>query len=421
MSLLNAITGGKTNESSKSLEKALAAIMAVKTPTAEEMKYKLQKLVAAGKLTPEQAQTFLQDPNALASMDIDQTGTGAQQTAISGLLNAAQQGGLNPQAESEMADIVRLLGTQERGANESVLQNQAARGALTSGQTLAAQLYNNQNAAANANQNAQDTAGRAYQQMLAELTSAGSLGGNLQGQQNAQGNTVAAATNEINKFNAAQQQGQENLNVGANNEAQRMNLANEQDIGNQNVGNENQYSAYEAQLPQQVFNDEMSKASALSGVYGAQAKNYADQGKQNAGVIGAIGSIAAPFAKDALGAFGQDPNKQQNSTGSAAQYAPLIAAASGGGEIHDYLKGGIVSPGSPSEKAQIPGDSPKNDKIPAMLSENEVVLPRSIAQNAEPDRVMSFLNRIRQKKEQTQFHPEDTAHVLKALALARGQ
>ena len=85
----------------------------------------------------------------------------------------AQQGGLNPEEQAQMQQIFQQLNTQEKGANDAVVQNQAARGALTGGETLAAQLQNNQDAIANANQQGAATAGNAYTQMLNELTSAG--------------------------------------------------------------------------------------------------------------------------------------------------------------------------------------------------------------------------------------------------------
>lgn len=423
MSLLDLITGGKSSESSADLEKALQAIQAVQTPTADEMKYKVQQLVSAGKITPQQAKTFLQDPNALASLNIDQTGTNAQQQSISGLLSAANHGGLNPEEEAQMQQILQQLGTQEKGANDAALQNQAARGALTSGETLAAQLQNNQNATVNANQNATATAGQAYQQMLNELSQAGALGSGLQGQQNTQANTVGAATNAINQFNAAQQQGTENLNTTTNNNAQQANLQNEQGISNQNVGNANQYSQYQAQLPQQIYQDQLQKASAEAGAYGNQANNASQQGAQQASLIGNIigtgGQVAAAgFGKPVApttGAAGYSSGYAPPASANTEQYAP--PGYSMGGEIRNYLNGGSVG-----GRAPVSGNSPKNDIVPARLSPGEIVLPRTIAQNPQEANVMDFLNRVRQKKEgPTQIHPEDSAHLLKALTIARHQ
>lgn len=432
MSLLSTLTGGKSEESTKDLEAALAAIQNVKTPTAEEMQFKVQQLVQAGVLTPQQAKTFLQNPSAFGSEDIDQTGTKAQQDVIGELLGAANQGGLNPEEQAQMQQIMQQLGTQERGANDAVLQNQAARGALTGGETLAAQLQNNQNATVNANQNASNTAATAYQQMLNELTSAGSLGANLQGQQNTQANTVAAATDAINKFNATQQQQQENYNVGNANQAQSENLQNLQGIENANTTNNNNYSAYQANLPQRVYEDEMRKAQSEASVNEQQSNQATGQGNQYLALEGGLVNFLAPqpFTGQSAGstiggggasgggggaggagaAAGGGSAFEASSAGEGAGAADAIFAADEGGQV----------PGQAKEM----GDSPRNDKVPALLSPKEVVLPRSVAipaMHGNNDKVMDFLQRMRAKKQgPPPVHPHDIKSVLDALSMRRG-
>ena len=59
MSLLDTVTGGETSAAQNDLENALQQIQNVQTPTAESMQYQLQKLVQAGTITPEQAQTLI--------------------------------------------------------------------------------------------------------------------------------------------------------------------------------------------------------------------------------------------------------------------------------------------------------------------------------------------------------------------------
>jgi len=410
LSLADVFTGGKDSEASDRLAEALRAIQAVKTPTADEMKYKVEQLVQAGVLTPEQAKAYLQSPNAMLGQNIDQTGTGAQETAIADLLGAASEGGLNPAEQAKMGDITQQLNTQEKGANDAVVQRQAERGALTGGETMAAQLANNQAGTVNANQLGRGTAADAYNAMLQELTSAGSMGGTLQGQQNTQANTVGAATNAINQFNAAQQQGVENQNVANENTARAFNLENEQNIGNTNVGNANAYSQYQAQLPQEVFQDDLQKAGAEAGVNTQQANQAMAEGKQNAAAISSVANFVTPFIP-AAGAAGQVASGVQG-TGSADNNNPTTYAE--GGEVESYLNGGQVN-----GRARVPGNSPKNDTVPAVLSPGEVVLPRTVA-HSSPDKVLDFLNRIRAKKEgPTQIHPEDSAHLLQALTLAR--
>jgi hypothetical protein len=442
MSLLDIFSGGKSTEASEDLSKALAAIQGVKTPTADDLKYQLQQYVQAGILTPEQAQTYLQSPNALESENVDQSGTQAQQQAISQLMSAANAGGLNPQEQAQMQQIIQQMNTQEKGANDAVVQNQAARGALTGGETLAAQLQNNQNATVNANQNASNTAGQAYQSMLNELSSAGSLGAGLQGQQNTQANTVAAATNAINNFNATQQQNQENYNVGNRNTAQAENLNNAQTIGNANTQNANAYSAYQAQLPQQVYNDALQKAQSEASVYGQQANQATQQGGQNFEIAGGITGLGAttlfggnnfggnfgggtPSSSGGSGGAGASSAFSSLGSGSgvsgAADSAGVVTAYDGGevdaDGVHNYLQGGQVLADRPQERASMPGNSPRNDTVPARLSPGEIVLPRTVSQHPTEDKVMSFLQRMRKPQQQT--HPDDVATVLHALGRVR--
>lgn len=388
MGLLDLVTGGKSSDASAALNQARAAIEAIKTPTAADLQFQIQNLVQAGVFTPEQGKTFMQNPSAFLSEIIPQTGTGAQETAISDLLSAAKEGGLNPDEQAQLAQVLQTLNTSEKGANDAVVQRQAERGALTGGETLAAQLGNNQAADVTANNAGLATAAQGYNAMLQELTSAGQLGSGLQTQENTQANTVAAATDAINKFNTTQQQEEENFNVGNTNTAQAANTQNLQNIEGTNVANANQHAKDMAETNQTAYEDALQKAAAAAGVSENIATNDTTQGGQMAELIGG-----------AVGTGGEV---------AAAGMAPKVAY---GGEIHSYLDGGQVG-----GIAKVPGDSLKNDTVKAMLSPGEIVLPRTIAHNPDPDRVMAFLNRIRKPKSP---HPEDVKTVLDALTIGR--
>jgi hypothetical protein len=396
MSLLDALTGGEDSQAQADLAQALQAIQGVQVPTAQSMQYQLQQMVQTGQITPEMAQAYLQSPNAMLAENIPQQGTQAQEQAISEMLSAANAGGLTPQEQAQMQSIIQGLNTQEQGANAADVQSAAARGALTGGETLAAQLEGNQAADVNANQLGAETAANAYTQMLNELTSAGTAGQALQGQQNTQANTVAAATNAINQFNAAQQQGVENEDIAAKNAAQAANTETQQGLEEQNVANQNAYAQYQAQLPEEVEQNEMQKAAAEAGVSENQGQQAVELGGQQAGLIGGLVGAAGDVG--------------------AAYAPPTPVKAAEGGEILKYLNGGVVDPEDPRERARVAGNSTKNDLVPALLSSGEIVLPRTISQNPRPDRVMQFLNRIRGPK---MPHPDDTAHVLQALGRLR--
>lgn len=399
MSLLDLVTGGKSSDASAALDQARREIEAIQSPTAAQLQFQIQKLVQAGVYTPEQGKTFMQNPSAFLSEIIPQTGTSAQETAINSLLGAAKEGGLNPDEQAKIAQIIQQLNTSEKGANDAVVQRQAERGALTGGETLAAELGNNQNADVNANTLGLGTAAEGYNALLQELTSAGTLGGTLQGQENTQANTVAAATDAINKFNTAQQQQEENFNVENKNTAQAANTQNLQNIEGTNVANENQHAKEMADTNQTAYEDALQKAAAAAGVSENIASTDTSQGGQMAGLIGGLVGTAGEAAT-----AGMTPAPTYN-------FASTPVNKAHGGEIHSYLEGGQVD-----GKAKVPGDSMKNDTVHAMLSPGEIVLPRTIAHNPEPDRVMAFLNRIRKPKTP---HPEDVATVLHALGKVR--
>ena len=60
----------------------------------------------------------------------------------------------------------------------------------------------------------------------------------------------------------------------------------------------------------------------------------------------------------------------------------VMAAAKGG----LAAKGGKVDPKKSGQKAEKKGDSYDNDKVPAMLSEGEIVIPRSVTMGKDPVR-----------------------------------
>ena len=85
----------------------------------------------------------------------------------------------------------------------------------------------------------------------------------------------------------------------------------------------------------------------------------------------------------------------------AMQLAPLALMAANKGGL--MKSGGSVKAEKPSEKAKVKDDSLKNDKVPAMLSQGEIVIPRHITQHPDAARkaaafVQSVLNKKRMGK-----------------------
>lgn len=165
-----------------------------------------------------------------------------------------------------------------------------------------------------------------------------------------------------------------------------------------------------------VLAQQLAAQQQLGGVYQAQAgaanQNYAtSQGGQNQN--NQIGSNAASFNakmnQDLIGGIAGGGAKMfgmseggQIPEGSVAKQSgfgqnflqglsPAINAmmlAKGGAVLpfspSDYRQGGEVQAKAPQQQATVQGNSLKNDKIPAMVSEGEVVIPRSVMQSKDP-------------------------------------
>lgn len=78
--------------------------------------------------------------------------------------------------------------------------------------------------------------------------------------------------------------------------------------------------------------------------------------------------------------------------GGAGEYAM-------GGMSRNYRSGGGVMASAPGQRAVAPGNSYANDKVPAVLSEGEIVLPRSVTQSRNPPAAaMRFVQAVMAKK-----------------------
>ena len=97
---------------------------------------------------------------------------------------------------------------------------------------------------------------------------------------------------------------------------------------------------------------------------------------------------AAPWDSGAgTGTLAGGPgDSMDNSGGSDLMGGPDVMNAAKGGMTHDYRSGGKVKAKKAGQKAVDKGDNYANDKIPAVLSEHEIVLPRSVTLGKNPER-----------------------------------
>jgi hypothetical protein len=131
-------------------------------------------------------------------------GVGNQIQALEAMRNVYQSGGMDPAAKAAQSEAMTDVGRAERGTRGALTQNFAMRGAGGSGTELAAQLQNQQGGADRNAHAATRAAGDASIRALEAMRSAGGLGGQIRGQEDA-----------FAEFNAAQRLRKAGMTAGA--------------------------------------------------------------------------------------------------------------------------------------------------------------------------------------------------------------
>ncbi len=435
--MANAITSGienilglETNSGTAELQQAIQALQAVGVPSIAQLTLpELQKYVAAGVLSPQQFQAISADPQTYQNIanQADQSGVNAQKSALQQLGGIVQAGGSTPINQANLMNNINTTNQAMQGARQGIQENAHERGISGGGQEFLSQLLNEQGNAQNANMGAVNAASNNAQLALQAMANQGNLGGQMQGQENQMAQAKAQAAQQASEYNSQLQSMANQYNTQQANQAQQMNLQNAQNIGNQNTGLSNFRTQYNAQLPQQVYQDQMQKAGALAGVYGnmgnlkqQQAQNQnaftgnligagatvlggiyggpmgAAAGSQVGNMISGNDAVKSGYGSAPTGA-NADPNRYGIKPYGGYAMGGEVQCYAVGGEVHDHelcMKAGGNVPDDGSQ--QMPGDSPQNDTVPAMLSPHEIVLPRSVAQapNA-PDAAAQFVQGIK--------------------------
>lgn len=413
MGLLESFTGGQSEEAQRAARRAEDELAGVSTPSISALTLpQLQEYVNAGVMTPEQAQAYMQQSNAYASENTPQQGTEAMVQALGQLSDVSDAGPMGtPMEQAQIGSAIDQANQSTAGQRGAIEQQMAAKG--TPAAMLQAALstqYQGQDAQ-QAHRDSLQAQGQAYQQAVSALAEKGQLGGQLQGQQNTQANTVAGAQNAMQQFNAANQQAASAQNAGLRQQAGLVNTATAQDVANKNTSTTNARTEYNASVPQTVFQDQLAKATGQANAATKTAEIATGQGQQNAGIYSGLIGTGAQLVGDYY-------------TGGALSAAQAANKKAHGGILsnHDgcYHDGGIcmddggMVPGEP----QVQGDSLKNDTVPVMASPGEAVIPRTAVQQHLPE-VLGMISEARGGGNDAGHHPQDVASLLQALKAIR--
>jgi hypothetical protein len=403
--LLDLLTGGSNENAQGDLAAALQNVENVQTPdTAQLQLSPLAQYTDTGDLQAALANAAQAGPSAYDSENISSVPMATMQQALAQEGEIANAQGMTPQEKASIAQAEETVNENTAGQRGAIAQSFAGMGVPQSLISAALQNGTAGQEAEQLYQNALQAQGQAANQGITALQNEGTLAGQMYGQQAGQANTVAAAQNALNQFNAANTQ-QTNLANQANQQAANTyNTQNAQNIANQNVaGQQTVQEQNQVNAPQEAAQLALEKSGQEVGVGESQANQQTAVGQQNAGLIGglvgAAGNVAGGYA-------------------SGAALGSAIAAAEGG-EIPPkstvapttFLRGGPV-PG----QARVAGDSPRNDTVPARLSPGEFVVPRSVAQ--QPG-IKNFLANAVPNKPPSGAHPSDIKSIIRALSELR--
>lgn len=410
MSLIGGITdfltGGANQQSEQALNDALKTISDVHAPTQEELTLpQLEKYIQMGLMTPQQAEAVLQQQNAYDDINLDPRAREASIDALMKMQDIGMSGGHDAQHEAATYDALSKSNQQTQAQRASIMDQMAQRGIPLSLMGVSSQLAAAGQDAEQSHKDMLQANADAESRALAALQSSGQLGSQISGQQFNESSTKAAAQNAIDQWNAANQTQVNQGNAANRQQAELYNKQNEQAVSNANVQNDNARTQYNTGLPQDIYNNAMQKANALAGVYGQQSKNYSHIGEQNAGtsaaILNGIQQGASAFAGAPPVPGGATAGGATSAMGSVAPEAMMLAS-----------EGGRV-PGH----APMPGNHPANDQVPALLSPDEVVLPRTVSH--DPNQAANFIRHLNRNGGTRPVHHEDIKAVLEALTQRR--
>lgn len=119
---------------------------------------------------------------------------------------------------------------------------------------------------------------------------------------------------------------------------------------------------------------------------------------------------ASKQAQANLGTLGMAANIDQSNTAARGQLLGSVINA-GGGIAGKVATGGMAKGGVVPGKAEVEGDSYKNDKVHTMLSPGEIVVPRSKAK--DPEMAKEFIDELKGMKSKSQKgEPASFAKIL---------
>ena len=276
-------------EANRLMRDNIARLEAIGIPTVEAQRIALEAPELVGQLEAEAL-----GPSRFEEISMDPRLQAAQMAALEGITGVAEAGGLDAQSRLNLEEGLGRIA----GAEQARLQQLREDPTLGQGQKLALQAQAIQGAGQGGRDVALQTAAQAQQARMAALGQQANLASEIQGQQLQLAGQKASAADAIAQFNTQQRMG-----------VQSQNLANRQRIAEAGAATRNQQEMYNKGLLQQQFQNQMAKATGVTGQQSAMAGNLQQQAgaaqqaqqAQTGALIGLGGTLGAA----GIGAYGK--------------------------------------------------------------------------------------------------------------------
>ncbi len=235
----------------------IARLEALNVPTIEAQRIALEAPELIGQLEAE-----ILGRSRFEDIQMDPRLDAINRAALEDVAGIAAAGGLDAQSRLNLEEgLARTF-----GAGQARRQQLIEDPTLGQGQRLALQSQNVQGSGQAARDVALQSAAQAQQARMAALGQQANMASGMQGQQLQLAGQKASAADAIAQFNTQQRMG-----------VQSQNLASRQAIANQAAATRNQQEMYNKGLLQQQFQNQMAKATGVSGAQTAMAGNLQQQ------------------------------------------------------------------------------------------------------------------------------------------------
>jgi hypothetical protein len=304
--ILGGLAGGEAgradrNRSHDMLRQIYESIANINLPEIDKQRLELALQKSVGELAPSQENLMeLGAKDALQDITIDPR-LKAMQLDKMNLLSKLGDTAFSPEEQAQLNAMRRQVEADANSRLRQLLEQQQERGVGTSDSALALRARGAQSAANRQAEEADRLAAMAHNRALAATTGAAQLAGSMEQAEYARESELARALNAREQFNMQAGIGRQQRNIDRFNSAQQFNLSNAQNMANTNVALQNQQQMHNKNLQQQRYQNELNKASAMTGAGTNLASSYKSKGDAEAakwqgvgsGISEGIGSYAA--------------------------------------------------------------------------------------------------------------------------------